>query len=250
MKKTNTEYGFTLIEILTAMTLIVIIVSIVYGSFAAGSKTTGLCKDTTALSQKMRGVLDRMSRQLRCSYAPQKYNGRAARKQNQLFELFFSAARNSTMHTEDDINYFLANTDSQAEETVQFVTTAGFFDDASAYRGLFIVTFGFDRKEKRLWLNQRRFIPTAADDRSIKNRVNILSDVVEMKTAFFDGENWLNRWDYRSYKQLPRAVKIEIRCKAPDGRERTYRSCSLLLCRGGQQGKIEGNKKLISFNRL
>ncbi|MHC4244281.1 MAG: PulJ/GspJ family protein, partial [Planctomycetota bacterium] len=60
--------GFTLIEILVAVTIIVTIVSMVYGSYFATAKSTDAYQARMTTSGQTRKVLDRMARQIRCSY--------------------------------------------------------------------------------------------------------------------------------------------------------------------------------------
>ncbi|MHC4632893.1 MAG: PulJ/GspJ family protein, partial [Planctomycetota bacterium] len=69
MSGSSGKRGFTLVEILVAMAIIVTIVSMVYGSYFATSKSAETCKAKMALSQQVRKVLQQMARQIRCSYA-------------------------------------------------------------------------------------------------------------------------------------------------------------------------------------
>ena len=69
MKNRYGKNGFTLVEILVAMAIIVVIVSLVYGSYFATSKSTQAYKSRIALFQQGRKVLRQMARQIRCSYA-------------------------------------------------------------------------------------------------------------------------------------------------------------------------------------
>jgi len=69
MSSSSGKSGFTLVEILVAMAIIVTIVSMVYGSYFATSKSTQAYKSKITLSQQGRKVLEQMARQIRCSYA-------------------------------------------------------------------------------------------------------------------------------------------------------------------------------------
>ena len=69
MSGTSGKSGFTLIEILIAVAMIAVIVSMVYGSYSAASKSTQACRARIALLQQMEEVLGEMSWQIRCSYA-------------------------------------------------------------------------------------------------------------------------------------------------------------------------------------
>ena len=60
--------GFTLIEILVAVTIMVTIVSMVYGSYFATAKSADVYKSLMTQSGRTRRVLDQMTRQIRCSY--------------------------------------------------------------------------------------------------------------------------------------------------------------------------------------
>ena len=60
--------GFTLIEILVAVTIIVTIVSMVYGSYFATAKSTDAYKARMTASGQTQKVLRWMAKQIRCSY--------------------------------------------------------------------------------------------------------------------------------------------------------------------------------------
>ena len=69
MKHGVNKDGFTLLEALVAMAIVVSIVSMVYGSYFATSKSADVYKARMTTSESAGGVLQQMARQIRCSYA-------------------------------------------------------------------------------------------------------------------------------------------------------------------------------------
>ncbi|MDI9433013.1 MAG: type II secretion system protein, partial [Planctomycetes bacterium] len=60
--------GFTLIEMLVALAMIATIVSMVYGSYAATSRSMEMYDSRLTCAQRTQLVLRLMERQLRCAY--------------------------------------------------------------------------------------------------------------------------------------------------------------------------------------
>jgi prepilin-type N-terminal cleavage/methylation domain-containing protein len=62
MNNKSNKNGFTLLEILVAMAIIVLIVSMVYGSYFATSKSAQACNTRIANSQQGRKLLEKVAR--------------------------------------------------------------------------------------------------------------------------------------------------------------------------------------------
>ncbi len=69
MNNSPGKNGFTLVELLVALAIIVTIVTMVYGSYFATSKSAQVCNAGIAVLQQGRKVLEQMAQQIRCSYA-------------------------------------------------------------------------------------------------------------------------------------------------------------------------------------
>jgi len=65
------RHGFTLLEILTALTIFLIIISVMYGSYISTTQSVNHCQTKITQAQEARSILTKMSQQLRCCYMPQ-----------------------------------------------------------------------------------------------------------------------------------------------------------------------------------
>ncbi len=63
--------GFTLVEILVAVTILSIILTIIYGSFAASTKSISTCRERSDIYQIARLSLDRMAEDISCAFLPE-----------------------------------------------------------------------------------------------------------------------------------------------------------------------------------
>ena len=131
MSSSSDKDGFTLVEILVAMAIIVTIVSMVYGSYFATSKSAQAYKSRITLSQQGRKVLGQMTRQIRCSYASK------ADKNTYPAPIPQQGKADPAIV----INYFNGNSDEPSGEILHLVTTNGFSVGLVPSNGLFEVTY-------------------------------------------------------------------------------------------------------------
>lgn len=231
--------GFTLVEILVAVTIIVGIVSMVYGSYFATSKSAQACKAKMSLSQQGRKVLEQMARHIRCSYVP------AAKK------YAYSVTPNSKQRKqipEDEINYFKGNPDEPTGEILHFITMNGIFTGRNSSDGLFEVAYKFDKSRGVLSFSQRRFVGTAKSIAEKRNWQPIARNIECIELDFFDGKQWLNNWDFKDKGKLPSAVKINIICEDENYRQCHCSTVAYVFCQNNQ-GKESRRDALVSVNK-
>lgn len=231
--------GFTLVEILVAVAIIASILSMVYGSYFAISKSTQACKERITQSQQGRKTLKRMAQQIRCSYA-----GAAGKSKSPAQ----SGLRQNKMILENTINYFNGNPDAPSGEILHLVTTKGLFEWESPADGLFEIAYKFDKRTGVLFLSQERFAGTA--QKVDKNRVwrPIAKNIECIKLAFFDGQQWLRDWNCKDKNKLPYAVKIEISCQGEIYQLYQYGTIAYVYCQNNQN-KETLSKALVSVNK-
>ncbi|MDH4239463.1 MAG: prepilin-type N-terminal cleavage/methylation domain-containing protein, partial [Phycisphaerae bacterium] len=226
MNSKSVKKGFTLIEILVAVAIIVTIVSMVYGSYFATSKSAQACRKRIALSQQGRELLGRMARQIRCSYAGS-------------FKKSTPPAPKGSLKNEETqeniINYFAGNSGQMGGEILYLVTTNGNLDKQAP--GLFEVTYKFDKNTGTLLLSQERFVDGPKSFIEHRNWQTLAENIESIELAFSDGRQWLNTWDFKEKKVLPYAVKINITCQDENYRQYSYGTTEYICCR-----KNQGNK--------
>lgn len=238
MSSSSGKSGFTLVEILVAMAIIVTIVSMVYGSYFATSKSAQAYKSRITLSQQGRKVLGQMTRQIRCSYA-----NKADKDTHQI-----SIPQQGKADPASVINYFNGNSDEPSGEILHLVTTSGFSVGLVPSNGLFEVTYKLDKNRGLLFSSQRRFASTTKSAAQKNKWQPIAEDIESLKLAFFDGQQWLNKWDFKDKRELPFAVKINITWEDENHRQYQYGTIAYICCRKNQ-GKETRSGTLVSANR-
>jgi len=219
------QHGFTLIEILVAVALIGIILSISYGSYVTTTKSAESCKSRIAISEKGRRALEHISRHIRCSYAGavSKNEGNAR-----------SATGKEETQLERSVNYFKGDAGSRNGEILQLVTTCGLSENKETGKGLYEVAYKFNRRTRQIASIAARFVGTPQKARS-KNWQVISDEVESVDLEFFDGEDWLRKWDFTKKKKLPRAVRIEIAGLNEDLKRYEYSTIAYISCSEGPE---------------
>jgi prepilin-type N-terminal cleavage/methylation domain-containing protein len=200
MKNKPEKNGFSLVELLVAMTIIVAIVSMLYGSYFATSKSTQVYQSRIALSQQQRKLLGQMARQLRCSYA----------------------------------GYLDSNQDNPDGEILQLVTTSGFLGNQVQAGGLFEAAYKFNKNKNILFLSQRKFTGTLETIAQKRNWQQIAGNISQFELKFFDGQQWLKSWSFNDRKKLPSAVKFDVTFEDENSRLHRYGTTVYLYCRENQ----------------
>ncbi len=255
--------GFTLLEILVAVTIIVAIVSMVYGSYIATARSTEACEAAIALSQHTRAALAQITRQIRCAYVPQSFyvvedTQKPSGTPGELSYPTKSASETRKVLSEEIPNYFSGNAEDLNGEVLHLVTTAGpprFCGDKftpaktgaepESAHGLFEVAYRFDRNKRVLFLSRQRFV--RAPDSMVRSRnwQQVVSGVESFKPAFFDGQNWLDKWDFKDRRRPPYAVKIDIICQDKNYRRCRYTTLAHIPCQKGRDKKTASDTSVI-----
>jgi len=213
--------GFTLIEILVAVTIIVTIVSMVYGSYFATAKSADACKARMTLSGRTRKVLDQMARQIRCSYI-----GKAIEDT----DLAEKDSGSISKIRKSPVVYFSYKPDAPGSGTLHLVTTNRLFCEEGHSNGLIDVAYKFDKNFGTLYLSQRKFTGTPENNIEDRNWRPLLTNIESVELGFFDGQQWLPQWDFEQKKKLPFAVKISITCEDENSRQYNYGTIAYVDC--------------------
>lgn len=241
MKSRFSKNGFTLVEILVAMTIIVTIISLVYGSYFATSKSTQAYKSRIALFQQGRKVLRQMARQIRCSYA-----GTTEKPAPPATLTSVSQQRKET--PENVISFFDSDQDNPSGEILHLVTTSAFWASRDLTNGLFEAAYKFDKNKSALFLSQRRFTGVPESAMQKKNWQLVASNISRLELAFFDGQQWLKNWSFNDKKRLPSAVKLDITCEDENYRQYQYGTTAYVYYRKNQSEKTQ-TERLVAIKK-
>ncbi len=237
MNSKSVKKGFTLIEILVAVAIIATIISMVYGSYFATSKSAQVCRKKIAMSQQGRILLGQMAQQIRCSYASS-------------FKTSTTRAVKGSLKNEEIqeniINYFDGNSGEMGGEILNFVTTYSIAEEKRP--GLLKVTYKFDKRTGTLLFSQERFVDASDSLLGKKNWQPLAENIESIELAFSDGTQWLNTWNFKEKKELPYAVKIDITCQDENYQQYRYGTTAYICCRK-KQGKKTTSAGLVSVNK-
>ena len=237
MNSKSIKKGFTLIEILVAVAIIVTIVSMVYGSYFATSKSAQACRKRIAMSQQGRDLLGQMARQIRCSYA-------GSAEKSTPPAVIGSLKKEVTL--ENTVSYFNGNSGEMGGEILYLVTTNGILEQKTP--GLFEVTYKFDKRSGTLLLSQERFVDEPKSLIEKRNWQPLAENIESIELAFSDGRQWLNTWNFKEKKALPYAVKINVICQDENYQQYHYGTTAYICCRKNQ-GKKTTSARLMSVNK-
>ncbi len=212
-------------EVLLAMTIIVTVISMVYGSYFVISQSVKTCKTRISLSQQGQKVLGLLARQIRCSYVPAADSSQQPGKQ---------VPEQKTVTLENAKDYFSGSSDASGSAMLHFITTNAFSPKQKAAVGLFEVDYKLDAKTGSLLLNQRPFVN--APGSTLENTWQpIAENIARIELEFFEGHQWLCKWNFKEQGQLPAAVRINITLEDENRREYHCETVAYVYC-GTNQG--------------
>jgi type II secretion system protein J len=188
--------GFTLVEMLVALALVSTIATMVYGSYAAVSRSLDLYDSRTACYERTSLVLRLMSRQIRCAYVPPLPARPAPSSPQNSVSPALPAA-------------FRADSRDAGGTILSFVTTAGLATGPDAPMGLARLMYRYDPSVGTLSICWEPYRYAAGDSQEPGPWRPILSGVTRVDLQCYDGHQWQATWNGESEK-LPQAVKIGV----------------------------------------
>jgi len=199
VKRCAQRNGFTLLEILTALTIFLIIISVVYGSYISTTRSVDRCQTKITQAQEARSILTNMSRQLRCCYAPQYID-------QKLLSNEFPPILPELQQTPMVI--FESQSRKPGGIILQFNTTAVIHPISQIPNGLASVTYKYDFANSTLYFRQQIFAQSSQFPTPPSEWKVLGNHVTDIKLNFLNGDKWLDTWAYRENQMLPKAVKI------------------------------------------
>ena len=180
--KVQSSGGFTLIEVLVAVSIFAIVMFIIYGTFTTSSNHAAIIEERADEVSSVVGTLDTMSREIRGAY----------------------------LHPEGAMRNF-----SGKGGSITFVTTAPYVRDGEPYiqRVTYIFEQG-DLKRKTVYLVPEGFNRGMDMGKEGKEEFLLLKDTRGASFSFFDGKGWVDEWT--SDIRLPYGVRVVFSYKDRD----------------------------------
>lgn len=176
-----TSKGFTLVEILIAVAIVSLILTIIYGSYASSIDTMNYTRKKMDAFSMVRLTLSRMNEELTSS--------------------FFS---------EDDKDVMF----SGEERKIDFISSSHerIFKDSKEYDLSEIGYFTEAAEEGEslcLWRREDR----TPDDDVLEGgeKEKLMEGLKGIEFKYYDGEEWRNEWDSKQEFRLPQAVKVILK---------------------------------------
>jgi hypothetical protein len=208
---------------LVSLAIVSAIVTMVYGSYAAASRSVDVCTSRMACSERAHLVLRMMARQIRCAYMP-------------------PAAANSTptdaehkIAPAQPVAAFRGESGGLRGDLLNVATAGGFGLDFDSPMGISRVAYRYDKPRSTLLICCE---PGVGSDSLRDSAVwrPILTGVAEVEMGFYDGRQWQSRWDSGQAGRLPQAVRIALAVAEKSGRLHHYAMTAPIVCRGNAQG--------------
>jgi len=182
--------GFTLVEILVAVALIGIVVSILYGSVAATTRSIQAYRARLSTSTRGHLALQQIAATLRCCCSPMSTHGAELR-----------------LHT-----------------------TKPIIEDPGGPEGVFDVALRWDRATGTIVASQQRWRPPLSADAAPQAWEPLLDHVTDLQWSFWDGIAWKPDWDLSTNKALPRLARIDLTCQDAQDRRYDLQTLVSLWC--------------------
>jgi len=218
--------AFTLLEILVAMSIIILILGAVYGSYRAMATSISHCRPRNILEQQANLFLLRLNSELRCCYAGQQ-NQRLGTANVNAFENELPAeVGQQEMHT-----LFLGEEVSAGKIFLRFVTS--FTSNTNQNEpGLAIVSYKLDDSRKVLLRNVRKYTKKLENDDNDFKGVAVLSNVKSISCEYCENKKWQNEWKSEDMNILPQAVRISLVLEGDQTGPVSFESCAYIMCGG------------------
>jgi type II secretion system protein J len=202
---------------LVALAIMSTIVTMVYGSYAATSRSLDIYNSRMACSERACLVLRLMARQLRCAYAPPSEVGTTP-----------PPSQSNAPSTQPTA--FRAD-----GQILRFVTTGGLSTGPDRSTALSHVLYRYDPSNGTLSIRCEPYVYQVDALQEPGGWRPVLSGITGVDLQFYDGRQWLPKWDGDESRKLPRAVKIAIAVVDERGRDHEFGTTVAIVCRSAPQ---------------
>lgn len=210
-------------EILVALSMLILILAAVYGSYTAATTSVARCKPKSILEQQARLFLQRITSELRCYYA--------GRPSGSIESSFQRAPARETVQ-QDEAPLFVNKDVSSRQTLLQLITPAVASRQNHNVGGLVIVSYRLDESKTALLRSERRYVDRLDNDDEDCTWLPVLANVKTIAFEYFDGSEWQDEWDRHDMSGPPQAVRITLVLETEDTGPLSFVSVAHVTCRG------------------
>ena len=210
--------GFTLIEIIIAISILAIIVGIAYGSFSQILRSKIILDDQSDVDSIGQTLMSRLAHELQSAYKAALLP-ECGEKQTATTSEYFRGHKDSS-------------SDGQSFDSVTFITRDGgqYMPDGGTHTGDVQLQYlvAPDPDNANTPTLYRREIPVIRPvDRACENKLNfpIVGNISSLSFRYYDSQNskWLDTWGSETTQSpMPRFVYIKAKIKSPRGEIHSY----------------------------
>ncbi|HSG05012.1 MAG TPA: prepilin-type N-terminal cleavage/methylation domain-containing protein [Nitrospiria bacterium] len=195
--------GFTLLEVLIAITISALVLTVVYQTFNGIVDSAARLEEVSDMDQMARISLGIISRELRSAYWKEKNSG----------DLTFSGV--------DGLD------GGEASDKLVFTTFSPWIGkDGTVSPNLSVISYDLEAagEEEEFYLMHLEDPNPLSQSLSSRQRYELAEQVKGFNLRYFDEEagEWKDEWDAGIEKKLPNAVEIQLYFKTSAGGEQMY----------------------------
>jgi hypothetical protein len=210
---------------LISLAVVSSIMTMVYGSYAATSRSLDVYNSRMACSERAQLVLRMMARQIRCAYLPPApTRSTQAKAEHKIAEPETAAA-------------FRAEPSGLRGDLLTFITTGGFDIGSDGPLGISRVSYRYDAPRDTLLICCEPSVGGRSSLREADAWRPALTGLTEIELKFYDGKQWQTGWDSKRAGRLPHAVKIAMAVADRKGRVNRYATTVAIACRSDSRGQ-------------
>jgi len=201
----RTENGFTLIEILVALFIVALVVTLSYETFNGVLRSTRQVDELSELDQMVRVSMGTMVNELKSAYwRPPGDNADAT-------PYVFIGQDNENAENPSDTIRFTMLSHARAKE--------GGSDPSVSILEYELIPV--PQAETAVLMHTEETNYLSLSENTLE-RFELAEQVVGLNFRYYDGKEWLDQWSALDRKKLPKAVEIEIIFKDSGGQKRQF----------------------------
>ncbi len=209
--------GFTLLEILVTLTIIVTIISMVYGSYVAAAKATQGYAQRLSSLQRAHLALRQCETLIRGCYMPE----------DAMLRTLNPAPGSTPQPKEAAVTpWFLGHHQGPNGPFLSFVTQRPLQTDETNHSPLYRLRLQYQHSARTLSIVTLPFDQAEASVTEASSHEILVTDISTCTFRFFDGQRWQTQWDSSQAKTLPRAVEIELSVQT---KSQTFQTCRTVI---------------------
>jgi type II secretion system protein J len=201
----NDRRGFTLLELLVALGIAAVVITLLYETFNAVLRSTQLVDEESEIDQMVRISMERMTNELRSAYwrSPSETVG------SSMF-MFVGQDSIATDYPTDTLRFSTLSharvSSKNADPTVSIVEYA---------------LVPVPETDTAVLMHREETTPLSPSASGLEE-YELAESVVGLSFRYFDGKDWSEQWNDADKKRLPKAVEIQLIIKDRSGQERRF----------------------------